>query len=49
VLGTGDVQAAYRDLSERGVTFLQGPEEKPWGTDALFADPDGNVFNLVQK
>jgi catechol 2,3-dioxygenase-like lactoylglutathione lyase family enzyme len=49
VLGTEDVQAAYDELSGRGVTFLQEPQEKPWGKDALLADPDGNVFNLVQK
>ena len=49
VLGTDDVQAAYDELSGRGVTFLQEPQDKPWGKDALFADPDGNVFNLVQK
>ena len=49
VLGTDDVQAAYDELSRQGVTFLQEPQEKPWGKDALLADPDGNVFNLVQK
>ena len=38
VLGTSDVQEAYSELSGRGVTFLQEPQEKPWGTDALFAD-----------
>lgn len=50
VLSTPDIAAAFEGLRERGVKFLQGPEEKPWGViDALFADPDGNVFNLVQK
>lgn len=50
VLGTADIQASFETLRERGVKFLQGPEEKPWGViDALFSDPDGNVFNLVQR
>jgi catechol 2,3-dioxygenase-like lactoylglutathione lyase family enzyme len=50
VLSTPDIQAAFDGLRERGVRFLQAPEEKPWGViDALFSDPDGNVFNLVQK
>jgi len=50
VLSTENLQASFEGLSARGVKFLQGPEEKPWGViDALFADPDGNVFNLVQR
>lgn len=49
VLGTADIEASYRELNGRGVQFLQEPQEKPWGRDALFADPDGNVFSLVQK
>jgi catechol 2,3-dioxygenase-like lactoylglutathione lyase family enzyme len=50
VLSTPDIASSFDVLRERGVKFLQGPEEKPWGViDALFSDPDGNVFNLVQK
>jgi catechol 2,3-dioxygenase-like lactoylglutathione lyase family enzyme len=50
VMATPDIQAAFEELRSRGVRFLQAPEEKPWGViDALFSDPDGNVFNLVQK
>jgi lactoylglutathione lyase len=49
VMATDDIEAAYRELQGRGVTFLQAPEAKSWGTDALFADPDGNVYNLVQS
>lgn len=50
VMRTDDIAGAYETLQTRGVTFLQPPQEKPWGViDALFADPDGNVFNLVQR
>ncbi|RLG43649.1 MAG: hypothetical protein DRN92_09105 [Thermoproteota archaeon] len=44
-----DVDAAYRTLRERGVRFLKKPHDTPWGGRiALFADPDGNVLQLVQ-
>jgi catechol 2,3-dioxygenase-like lactoylglutathione lyase family enzyme len=50
VMATDDIEASFHDLRSRGVKFLQAPEQKPWGVkDALFSDPDGNVFNLVQK
>jgi len=44
-----DVDEAYRVLRERGVRFLKEPRDAPWGGRiALFADPDGNVLQLVQ-
>lgn len=46
-LGVPDLDAAHRELSERGVRFTQPPERQPWGGYlALLADPDGNVFYL---
>jgi predicted enzyme related to lactoylglutathione lyase len=41
-----DVQATYRQLSARGVTFLSEPQKQPWGEFATFKDPDGNQFVL---
>jgi predicted enzyme related to lactoylglutathione lyase len=41
-----NVEATYRQLSQRGVEFVQGPTEQPWGTFAKFKDPDGNLFVL---
>ncbi len=50
VMRTDDINAAFENLQGKGVTFLQPPQEKSWGViDALFADLDGNVFNLVQR
>ncbi len=44
-----DIDATYRTLIERGVTFVQPPEKQPWGgTLAFLSDPDGNVLTLVQ-
>ena len=42
-----DVDAAYRELSAKGVRFAMPPTKQPWGGYmALFADPDGNIFYL---
>jgi predicted enzyme related to lactoylglutathione lyase len=42
-----DVDAAYRELSAKGVRFTQPPAKQPWGGYmGLFADPDGNIFYL---
>ena len=41
-----DVEGTYRQLRQRGVTFVQEPEKQPWGTMAIFQDPDGNKFVL---
>ena len=41
-----DVERTYRELSERGVEFEGPPKTQPWGTMAIFKDPDGNRFVL---
>ena len=41
-----DVEATYRQLTERGVEFSSAPQKQPWGTFATFKDPDGNQFVL---
>lgn len=45
-LACDDVEATYRQLSERGVEFVEPPTAQPWGTFAKFRDPDGNIFVL---
>jgi catechol 2,3-dioxygenase-like lactoylglutathione lyase family enzyme len=43
-----DVDAAYSDLSARGVSFVQPPEKQAWGGTLAFPrDPDGNILTLV--
>ncbi|MFM2431469.1 MAG: hypothetical protein RLZZ511_2682 [Cyanobacteriota bacterium] len=43
-----DVQAIYDDLSQKGVKFVQIPEQQSWGgTIASFVDPDRNGITLV--
>jgi serine phosphatase RsbU (regulator of sigma subunit)/catechol 2,3-dioxygenase-like lactoylglutathione lyase family enzyme len=44
---TEDVQATYKEWSERGVRFSFPPETPGWGgTYTRFEDPDGNAFGL---
>ena len=44
-----DLDAAYADLSAKGVRFTMGPGKMPWGGSmAMFVDPDGNEFYLDQ-
>jgi predicted enzyme related to lactoylglutathione lyase len=39
-----DVVRAHKELSGKGVEFLQPPKKEGWGTSAIFKDPDGNSF-----
>lgn len=41
-----DIETTHRQMSARGVEFVQEPKKESWGTSALFRDPDGNVFCL---
>jgi predicted enzyme related to lactoylglutathione lyase len=47
-LTTDDVQAAYQQLTSRGVEFTERPEQRPYGIDSAFRDPSGNSFRLTQ-
>ncbi len=48
-LACDDVEATYRQLSERGVEFREQPTKQPWGTFAIMRDPDGNEFVLSSR
>ena len=47
-LTTDDCQAAYKELSGRGVEFVEKPEQRPYGMDASFRDPSGNNIRVTQ-
>jgi len=49
VLATDDCQKTYQELVARGVTFVQEPAERFYGTEALFRDDSGNWFSLSQR
>lgn len=44
-----NVPETYRQLSQRGVEFIEPPKKQPWGEFAVFKDPDGNQFVLSSK
>jgi predicted enzyme related to lactoylglutathione lyase len=47
-LTTDDAEAAYKELSGRGVEFVEKPESRPYGIDSSFRDPSGNNIRLLQ-
>ena len=47
-LNVADCRAAHADLTARGVEFLQEPEDRPYGVEALMRDSSGNWVVLVE-
>lgn len=47
-LSTDDFAADYERMSRAGVTFLEEPRHEPYGTVAVFTDPYGNTWDLIQ-
>lgn len=49
-LAVNDIHKAYETLCARGVKFLRPPEKEHWGGwVSTFADPDGNILQLLQQ
>ena len=48
-LACDDVEASWRQVSERGVSFDSPPQKSSWGSFATFRDPDGNRFVLSSR
>jgi catechol 2,3-dioxygenase-like lactoylglutathione lyase family enzyme len=49
VFETGDIQRTYEELAARGVEFVSPPTQKFYGTEAVFKDPTGNWFSLIER
>ncbi|MCY6382771.1 VOC family protein [Hoeflea prorocentri] len=47
-LSTGDFQADHARMLKNGVVFLEEPRTEPYGTVAVFLDPFGNRWDLLQ-
>ena len=48
-LRVDDCRKTFEEMKSRGVQFKQDhPEEYFWGISAMFSDPDGNDFWIVQ-
>ena len=49
VMETDDCQRTFKELSAKGVTFLQEPAERPYGIEAVMRDDSGNLISVVQR
>ncbi|MFE4538901.1 VOC family protein [Streptomyces scopuliridis] len=47
-LATDDIHGDYEQLRARGVEFIQPPQERPYGTEAILRDDSGNWFSFTQ-
>jgi catechol 2,3-dioxygenase-like lactoylglutathione lyase family enzyme len=47
-LSVDDCRATFEELKAKGVDFLQEPEERPYGVEALMRDNSGNWMVLVE-
>ena len=47
-LHVDDCRKTYEDLLAKGVEFLQEPQERPYGVEALMRDNSGNWMVLVE-
>ena len=43
-----DCQNTYRDLVAKGVEFVQEPQQRPYGTEAVCRDNSGNWIVLIE-
>lgn len=48
VFETKDCRATYEELKSKGVEFINPPEEKFYGIEAVMKDNSGNWFSLTQ-
>jgi predicted enzyme related to lactoylglutathione lyase len=48
-LACDNVDRTYDEMKGRGVDFVSPPQKQPWGTFAIFKDPDGNQFVMSSK
>lgn len=45
-----DCRATDAELVAKGIAFLNGPIDRPWGRrTAAFSDPSGNVWEIAQE
>jgi predicted enzyme related to lactoylglutathione lyase len=44
-----DLEKTHSELSARGVEFPTPPTKAPWGSFAIFKDPDGNQFVMSAR
>ncbi len=45
---TDNCHQSYETLLARGVTFITTPTKQLYGVEAVFSDPYGNIFSLLE-
>lgn len=48
-LTSTDFAADYARMTAHGVEFTDGPREEPYGTVAVFTDPYGNRWDIIER
>jgi predicted enzyme related to lactoylglutathione lyase len=46
---TDNCLKTYKTMKAKGVKFWGKPEEQPYGTEVVFEDLYGNLFDLIQR
>ncbi|MDF3143670.1 MULTISPECIES: VOC family protein [unclassified Streptomyces] len=46
---TDDCRRDYETFKARGVEFIQEPQERPYGIEAIFRDDNGNWYSLTER
>src|SRR5579863_1650367 len=49
VFWSDNVESTYKEMTAKGVQFVQPPKTEHWGTSAIFKDPDGNQFLISSR
>ncbi|WP_281926635.1 VOC family protein [Roseibium album] len=49
LLNTDDFDRDHQAMKSKGVTFLETPRVEPYGKVAVFEDPFGNKWDLIEK
>jgi predicted enzyme related to lactoylglutathione lyase len=44
-----DLDKTYAEFTARGIEFAAPPTKQPWGSFAIFKDPDGNQFVMSAR
>jgi catechol 2,3-dioxygenase-like lactoylglutathione lyase family enzyme len=47
-LATDDCHKSYKELSAKGVEFIQPPSDRPYGIEAVMRDNSGNWLVMVE-
>lgn len=48
-LRSDDCHKTFKELSEKGVEFIQEPTDRPYGVEAMLRDNSGNWLVLVER